>query len=358
MSPLLPRLASLIAAEGPLPVSQFMAACLFDPKHGYYARGARLGADFTTAPEISQMFGELVGLWLAQSWLDLGAPDPFHLIELGPGRGLLMADAWRATASVAGFQAAARLWLVEASLPLRAQQQTRLGSVGALPGFLDRLEQAPIDAPTLLIANEFLDCLPIRQFVRTTDGWRERLVGLDAEGQLAFGLSATPLASDGPIPPPLRNAALGAVAEVRPAAEALMADLGQRLRHRPGHALLIDYGPAQSETGDTLQAIEGGRKVSPLASPGLADLTARVDFATLAAYGRREGLRVAGPSAQGQWLRALGIDVRAARLAASRPQQAGELQAALARLTEPAQMGDMFQVLCCSSPNAPFPAGF
>ena len=303
------------------------------------------------------MFGELIGLWAAQSWIELDRPAPFSLLELGPGRGVLMADAWRATRAAPGFHAATRLLLVEASAPLREVQQHRLARLGASPRFLDRLEQAP-DGPLLLVANEFLDCLPIRQFVRSPSGWRERLIGLDAAGALSFGLAPAPLAEDSIIPPRLRNAATGAVVEVRPAAEALLAELAARLHRHPGRALFIDYGPPTSEVGDTLQAIEAGRKASPLASPGLADLTARVDFESLAEFSKQLNLAVAGPKPQGAWLDALGIRTRAERLATANPGRAAELIDALDRLTAPAQMGELFQALCVSSPGLPIPAGF
>jgi len=352
------RLARLVAAEGPLPISHYMAACLFDPTDGYYARGAGLGRDFTTAPEISQMFGELIGLWAVQSWTELGAPDAVQLLELGPGRGVLMADAWRAAGAVPGFRAAASLRLIEASEPLRREQAGRLRAAGAEPHFLDRLEQAPA-GPLLLIANEFLDCLPIRQFVRARDGWRERLVGLDADaGSLVFGLAAAPLASDSVIPPALRDASEGAVVEIRPGAEALLAELAARLHAFPGRALFIDYGSASPQAADTLQAIAQGAKVHPLQSPGLADLTAWVDFASLAVVGRALRLEVAGPRPQGAWLEALGVRARAARLAAANPARREELNAALDRLTAPDQMGELFQAICFSSPGLPLPAGF
>lgn len=356
-TPLGRRLAAVIAAEGPLPVSHYMAACLFDRHDGYYSRGAGLGADFTTAPEISQMFGELIGLWAAQSWIDLGRPRPFSLIELGPGRGVLMADAWRAAGAVPGFKEATQVLLVEASAPLRQAQADRLAPLGAAPRFLDRLEQAP-ESPFVLVANEFLDCLPIRQFLRTDTGWRERLVGVDATGALAFGLAGVPLSEDSIIPPPLRSAPLGALVEVRPAAEALVAELAIRLHQHPGRALFIDYGPARSEAGDTLQAIEAGRKISPLAAPGLADLSARVDFQSLADLGCSLGLATAGPTGQGAWLQALGIGARAERLAAANPQRTAELSDALDRLTAAEQMGELFQALCFSSPGRSAPAGF
>jgi NADH dehydrogenase [ubiquinone] 1 alpha subcomplex assembly factor 7 len=340
-----------------MPVALFMQVCLFDPRQGYYAQGAGLGRDFTTAPEISQMFGELLGAWCAHAWRDLGSPHPVHWIELGPGRGALIADAWRAAGAAPGFPAAAQLTLVEASAPLRALQGERLAPLGARPGFAARLEDAP-EGPLLLLANEFLDCLPIRQFVRVEDGWRERLVGLDAAGGLAFGLSPTPLRDDAAIPSALRQAPPGSIVETRPAADALLAHLALRLHAHPGRALFIDYGPPASERGDTLQAIALGRKVSPLDCPGAADLTARVDFSTLAHTARALGLDTAGPLPQGAFLHALGVEARAQRLAAANPAAAETIAQALQRLTAPQAMGTLFQVMCVSSPGLPAAAGF
>lgn len=340
-----------------MPVALFMQACLFDPQHGYYARGAGLGRDFTTAPEISQMFGELLGLWCAHAWDALGRPDPVHWIELGPGRGVLLSDAWRGAQAAPAFRDAARLTLIEASMPLQAVQREQLAAAGARPAFATRLEDAP-EGPLLLLANEFLDCLPIRQFVRAEDGWRERLVGLNETGELVFGLSPTPLREEAMIPPALREAPPGAVAEVRPSAESLLAQLAQRLHAHAGRALFIDYGPAASEPGDTLQALLQGRKQHPLAAPGEADLTARVDFAALAEAGRALGMAVAGPVAQGAFLHALGLLTRAGRLAAANPERVAEIAQAVARLAAPDAMGALFQAICFSSPGLPPPAGF
>lgn len=335
-----------------MPVADFMAACLFDPRHGYYARGAGLGRDFTTAPEISQMFGELLGGWLAQEWGAIGAPSPCRLIELGPGRGVLMADAWR----VLGRVPALEPWLVEASAPLREMQATRLAA--AAPRFAARLEEVPA-GPCLLLANEFLDCLPIRQFVRTGEGWRERLVGLAGDGEtLAFGLAPAPLGQPGALPAALRNAPPGALVEICPAAPALLAGLAQRLLAHPGRALFLDYGPAESEPGDTLQALRAGEKLGPLAAPGESDLSARVDFAELKRAGTAFGLQVHGPLPQGLFLERLGLGARAAALAAANPHRAGEFEGQRRRLAAPEEMGALFQAICFSSPNLPTPAGF
>lgn len=358
MSALLHRLRSLIAADGPISIAHYMAACLFDPRDGYYVANPGLGADFTTAPEISQMFGELVGLWAVQSWLELGSPDPCALIELGPGRGVLMADAWRAARSVAPeFARAVFPVLIEASPKLAREQGARLAPLGVKPRWAARLDDA-WRGPMIVLANEFLDCLPIRQFVRTVQGWRERLVGLEGDEALGFVLDAEILRDDALIPPVLFDAAPGAIAEIRPSLEALVDQLAERLRAHPGRALWIDYGSASPTGGDTLQAVQAGRKLSPLAEPGLSDLSAHVDFAALRRLARACGLSVAGPVPQGAWLEALGISTRLEGLTSANPQRAADLAQERRRLTDPEQMGTLFQAICISSPGLPAPAGF
>lgn len=358
MSPLKRRLRALIEADGPLNVAHYMAACLFDPRDGYYATNPGLGADFTTAPEISQMFGELLGLWSVQSWLDIGSPDPCALVELGPGRGALMADAWRAARSVApAFTQAAFPILVEASPKLAAVQGARLAALNMKPRWVSRLEEA-WRGPMILLANEFLDCLPIRQFVRTHEGWRERLIGLDAEEELGFLLSAVPTRDEALIPPNLFDAPLGAIAEYCPSLEGLIDHMHARLRAHPGRVLFIDYGQGLGPGGDSLQAVQAGKKLSPLAEPGLSDLSARVDFLAIRRLARACGLSVFGPISQGTWLEALGIGARQEGLAKANPHRAQELAQERARLTDPGQMGDLFQVICLSSPGLPDPAGF
>lgn len=361
-SPLLPLLTRRIALGGPISIATFMAEALGHPTHGYYITRDPLGAagDFTTAPEISQMFGEMVGVWLADCWLRLGSPNPVTLVELGPGRGTLMADALRATARVPGFHAALRLALVETSPALRARQATSLH--GYDPAWYACLADVPT-GPILLVANEFFDALPIRQFVRGPHGWAERKVGLDATGALAFMLEPAPVAAalhpvftDPRIPP-------GAMAELCPAGIGIAREIGQRLATHPGAALLIDYGYAGPAIGDTLQALRAHQMVPVLDEPGLADLTAHVDFTALAQAARQAGAEAhPGPGRtidQGDWLRAMGIEARAATLSRlATPQQAATIAAALARLTEPGQMGRLFKALALASPGFGLPAGF
>ncbi len=342
------KLVEHIEQSGPMTVAEYMAACLYDPDHGYYATRPSIGgesSDFLTAPEASQMFGELIGLWCAHDWEALGKPA-FNLIELGPGRGVLMQDIWRATQRVDGFQDAASVAFVEMSAPLIAEQSARV------PGaeWVARLEDAPPGA-SLIVANEFLDCLPIRQFVRTEDGWREKLVGLDEANQLIFGLSAVLTAPDS-------DDEIGAVREIAPSMPSLVYEIERRLHAHPGRALFIDYGYVTSEGADTLQALQRHAKVDPLAAPGESDLTAHVHFARLAMLAKDAGLEVHGPAPQGHFLRALGIELRAEALARANPGHSERLQRELNRLTHPDEMGVLFKAICLSSPNLPPPAGF
>jgi NADH dehydrogenase [ubiquinone] 1 alpha subcomplex assembly factor 7 len=352
---LLPRLLAEIAADGPMSVQRFMHACLHDPRDGYYATRPGLGGDFTTAPEISQMFGELIGLWAVQSWMELGEPAAFDLIELGPGRGTLMADAWRAARVAPGFRAAARIVLVETSAPLRRAQAEALAHFGAVATWRETLEDQR-DSPAIVLGNEFLDCLPIRQFVRAGDGFLERLVGADGD-LLRFGLDRTPLPMSA-LPAHLHAAPQGAIVEWAPGLAALIETLAGSLNAKGGRALLIDYGADAASLGDTLQALAGGQMVDPLAAPGEADLTAHVDFVEVARLARAAGLRVEGPAPQGAFLNALGLGLRAQALARKRPDQQDAIGAAYNRLTAPDQMGTLFKAIALSSAYLPPAAGF
>ncbi len=355
-TPLARRLIRRIAATGPISLADYMAACLADPEHGYYTTGDPLGVagDFTTSPEISQMFGELLGLALAQSWLDQGRPDPVCLAELGPGRGTLMADAWRAAGAVPGFHAAARVHLVELPGPLRAAQAERLGT--ARPVWCDHLGDLP-RMPLLLLANEFLDALPIRQFHRSGEGWRELQVGL-RNGALAFGLSeAVPLAA---LAHRLADTGEGDVVETAAPAAAAVARVAERIARHGGAAIFADYGDWRSR-GDTFQAVKGHAPADPLAAPGAADLTAHVDFEalSLAAQAAAPGLAISTMTSQGVVLERLGIAARATALAArlTGPARAAQL-AAHRRLTHPDEMGTLFKMLALSPAGAPPVAGF
>ena len=354
MTPLAGQLGRLIALHGPLSLARFMAEALAHPTAGYYA-AARLGAegDFITAPELSQMFGELIGLALADAWAAMGRPVPVRLVELGPGRGFLMQDLLRAAAALPEFLAALDPHLVETSAGLRAEQARRLARPATWHAHLD---QVP-DGPLLLVANEFFDALPIRQFQRTDTGWRERLIAMADEG-FAFTLSplTLPLVA---LPGHLSAAATGSLVEVSPAREAMMQTLGERILRHGGLALIADYGAPPYGIGDSLQAVSHHRKLPPLEAPGAADLTAQVDFVSLAAAARAAGAVVHGPQEQGAYLGRLGIAERASRLAAkATPAQGRQLDAALHRLTGPEQMGSLFKFLAVQSPGLPVPAGF
>lgn len=346
------RLKALIAAEGPITVADYMSACLHDPRFGYYATHPRLGAegDFITAPLVSQMFGELLGLWAVEIWTRLGRPAPFRLVEIGPGDGTLMNDALRAARLAPEFLAAADLWLVEPSAPLRRVQAERLAD--AAPRWADRLDGVPLDTPIIAIANEVLDCLPARQFVRTAEGWAERRVGL-RNGALAFGLSPVP---GGFFPPTgLQDAPLGVVVEVSPAQAAFGRALGERIAADGGCALLIDYGRDRPEAGDTLQALKSHAKLDPLATPGEADLTVHADFPAVAAAARGAGAAVTRIVSQAALLCALGLDQRAAALAKARPDRADVIARQHARLTSPDQMGTLFKALAIHTPGLSVP---
>ena len=349
MTPLARILADRIREAGPLTVADYMADCLLHPVHGYYTTRDPFGAggDFTTAPEISQMFGELFGLAIAQAWIDRGAPSPFTLAELGPGRGTLMADILRATRGVPGFHAAARLTLVEASPRLRQLQGETLAAFR--PVWADRIEALP-EAPLFLIANEFLDALPIRQFQRGPQGWQERLIGL-RDDALTFGLSA--FLTQVPDTPAFRHAPDPALVEDSLPARLAVAAVSARIARHGGVAYWIDYGGWRSG-GDTLQALRQHKPDDPLAHPGEADLTAHVDFEPLAALAQAFAY-----DTQGAVLSRLGIDARAERLARNLTGAALEShRAAHRRLTDPSEMGSLFKVLAATSAGAPMPPGF
>jgi NADH dehydrogenase [ubiquinone] 1 alpha subcomplex assembly factor 7 len=345
---LLDRLKAQIAQDGPISVPEFFTRCLHDPRDGYYATRPDLGAggDFVTAPLVSQMFGELIGLWAVETWTRMGRPSPFHLVEMGPGDGTLMSDLLRAGRLEPAFLAAAQIWMVEVSAPLRAQQAERLGQG---PRWVERLDEVPAGAPMILVANEVLDCLPARQFVRTETSWAERVIGLGDDGALAFGLrslgkSALPLDGGGRFP-------AGAILESSPAQAALASDIAHRLVTHGGAALLIDYGRDAAEAGDTLQAIQAHQKVDPLKTAGLADLTVWADFPSVVAAAREAGAKAGPMLSQAEFLRALGIAERAHALSAARPDRADQVARQLDRLINPAQMGALFKVACLCAPD-------
>jgi NADH dehydrogenase [ubiquinone] 1 alpha subcomplex assembly factor 7 len=353
------KIARRIRAEGPLSVAAFMAMALHDPRNGYYTRRDTIGAqgDFITAPEISQIFGELIGIWCISLWRELDRPDPFVLAELGPGRGVLMADLLRAAASAPDFRRALRLHLVEASAALRSEQDMRLAEFR--PVWVSRIEELP-DGPMLLVANEFLDALPIRQFVRRAVDWSERMVTLDGENHFVFvDEPPNPVATALVTAPHRTSAQLGSVIEICPAALALAAGLGARFERERGAALFIDYGYFPSAPGATLRALRRHRSIPVLTAPGTADLSAHVDFAAFAAAARAGGADICGPEPQGRYLTALGARVRLAALCANAtPTRRQALERGVERLLDPGEMGTLFKAMALLSPGLPAPAGF
>ena len=352
-------LRALIGAEGPQPVARVMAAALAHPVHGYYMNRDPFGVagDFVTAPEISQMFGELIGLWCVATYQQMGAPARLHLIELGPGRGTLMADALRATDRFAAFRAALDIHLVETSPVLRQRQRTTLGDQCVT--WHERLDDVPAGF-AIILANEFFDALPLCQLIATGPGWRERYVTFGNDGTNFHFVEAghTPQTLPAWLPS-VSQVPSGTIAEISPVREAIAATIGARLARFGGAALIIDYGHAKSAPGDTLQAVRTHRVVPVLASLGDADLTAHVDFAALARAAQAHGARAWGPLGQGRFLTTLGIEARAARLAAhATPDQTSAIDAALHRLTAADAMGDLFKVLALTPATAPTPAGF
>jgi NADH dehydrogenase [ubiquinone] 1 alpha subcomplex assembly factor 7 len=344
-----------ISNDGPMPLSTYMTLCLSHPQFGYYRTRDPLGrgGDFTTAPEISQMFGEMIGAFVAGCWQTLGRPRIFDLVELGPGRGTLMADMLRVASGFHGFDEGLRPILIETSEPLiAAQRQTLAGQHPEWRGSIDDIDE---DGPPLVvIANEFFDALPIRQVQRTATGWHERVVGL-RDGRRVFGLAPDPL-PDNAIPQTLRASQEGAIWEIGSAACNAARTLAARLAGRAGVALIIDYGHAETTTGDTFQAVAHHDYVDPLQSPGDADLTAHVDFAALAGAAAEGGAIVREPVTQAQFLAAMGIISRARALGAANPQLAESITADLKRLTGRDGMGTLFRVLCLSSGGlAPYP---
>ncbi|MFC3703419.1 class I SAM-dependent methyltransferase [Devosia honganensis] len=343
-----------IRTSGPISVATYMGLCLTHPSKGYYRAADPLGAngDFITAPEISQMFGELIGFFLVNLWQQMNEPKAFTLLELGPGRGTLMADLLRAATRAPGFRDAMRLALFETSPPLMAEQKRNLAAYG--PKWLENFD-AFEDGPVLIVANEFFDALPIRQFIRKADGWHERQIGL-VDGKRSFGLSPTAI-PPGSMPDAVADAPTDTMLEVCFAGAEVMSRLAAIVARQGGAILALDYGYAATRTGDTLQGVRRHAFADVLEAPGETDLSAHVDFGALANVARAAGLAVEPLATQGQFLTRLGIGERAAALARANPGSAEEVRAAHDRLVGQEQMGELFKAFCAHSPGLA-PAGF
>jgi SAM-dependent MidA family methyltransferase len=347
MTPLEAELRRIIVIDGPVSVDRYMELCLSHPQHGYYVTRDPFGArgDFVTAPEVSQMFGELISAWAATVWRQMGSPARVRLIELGPGRGTLMADALRATRALPEFHAALSVHLVEISPVLRTLQEKTLASAGVAIEWHRDVEEIA-DGSTIAIANEFVDALPISQFIKDRDGWHVRMVGI-ADDKLAFVAAPDPML--GPVSE-TDATPVGMILERR--YDRPVSLLARRIARQGGATLIMDYGHAESGFGDTLQAVRGHKFTDPLENPGEADLTAQVDFAAIAGWAQRQGAATQGPLTQGEFLRRLGIEARVARLKTNAtPQQAADIDTALARLTASDQMGELFKVLAITDPK-------
>jgi NADH dehydrogenase [ubiquinone] 1 alpha subcomplex assembly factor 7 len=349
----------LIAAAGPMPVAQYVSLCLTHPVHGYYVTRDPFGAkgDFTTAPEVSQMFGELLGLWAAMVWRIMGSPEDVRLIELGPGRGTMMRDALRAMTVTPDFRKAIVVHLVEISPKLEKTQRDTLGKSGAVIHWHRTLSEIPA-GPAIILANEFIDALPVHQMVKQAEGWHERVVALNAAGNLVFGLTPHPVPHfERVLPKRVRDAPIGSIYEWRSDNDAF--EIGRRVRDN-GAALIVDYGHSQSAIGDTLQAVGQHAYTDALGDPGSVDITAHVDFEAVGMAAESMGAAQHGPIEQGDLLLRLGIEARANALkAAALPEKKAEIDAAVTRLTQGGQtgMGRLFKAMALADPKlGPLPA--
>jgi NADH dehydrogenase [ubiquinone] 1 alpha subcomplex assembly factor 7 len=361
IAPLEAEIRRRIAVGGPMPVAHYMELCLTDPERGYYARRDPFGVagDFTTSPEISQMFGELIGLWAAATWRAMGSPGALNLVELGPGRGTMMVDVLRAARVMPDFRAAIGVHLIEISPALERLQRRGLSGADVPVSWHRSIEQVP-EGPLIVLANEFFDALPIRQAVMCADGWHERVIKIGEDDKLHFSIDRDPIPLfDKLLPSALRAAKIGEIFEWR--ADNIALEIGRRVVRSGGAALIIDYGHGESAIGDTLQAVGGHEFAEPLLAPGLVDLTAHVDFQALAQAAEGMGARLHGPLPQGEFLRRLGIEERAAALkAAAPPDYAGTIDAALARLTSEDRtgMGRLFKAIAVANPKLDLLPGF
>ena len=367
MNPLEKRIISRIRAEGPMSVAEYMGICLLDPKDGYYPTRDPLGSDgdFITAPEISQMFGEVIGLWAIQSWTDMGKPESINLVELGPGRGIMMSDILRAARLAPDFLKALNVYLIDASAALEAVQAKTLAKSPVPVSWVGNLSEVP-NGPTIIIGNEYLDCLPIRQFIQKdhfakAKGWHERLVTIDPDmDKLIFGIDPEAISeiTQTTLPSAHETARNDDLIETCPATYQLLDQLAERFKSDLGSALFIDYGPETTEFGDTFQALKRHEKVGVFSDPGNTDLTARVDFRTLNELAQSVGLKSTNCVTQREFLSKLGLEMRAVALARSKPDSKDKIARQLERLSGEDQMGELFKAISFQSANLPMPLGF
>jgi NADH dehydrogenase [ubiquinone] 1 alpha subcomplex assembly factor 7 len=354
MGPLETEIRRRIALAGPMPVRQFMTLCLSHPSHGYYMTRDPLGrdGDFVTAPEVSQMFGELIGLWAASVWQLMGEPENLRLVELGPGRGTMMLDMLRTARVVPAFRSALVAHLVEISPALQRRQVRTLHDIDVTVHWHQSFADVPPGA-VIVVANEFFDALPVHQAVKQINGWYERVVEINADGDIVFGIAGEPIPLfEQLLPPQLHDAPIGSLYEWR--SDPVPLEIARRLVGDSGAALVIDYGHLASAAGETLQAMSGHAYANPLHTPGEIDLTAHVDFQALAYAFESMGARVYGPIPQAEFLRRLGIEKRAGALKAhATPEKADEVDAAVTRLTAEgrAGMGRLFKVIGFGDPK-------
>lgn len=352
-SPLEKEIRRLIAVSGPMPVARYMSLCLTHPQYGYYITRDPFGAggDFTTAPEVSQIFGELIGLWALSVWRMLGEPESIKLVELGPGRGTMMRDALRAAKVLPKFRQALSVHMVEISPTLEQAQRSTLSDTEVPLSWHRHLLDVP-EGPCIILGNEYLDALPVHQVVKQNDGWHERVIGLNANGDFALGLAPDPLPQfDRFLPKKIKEAPVGSIFEWRNDIDAF--DIARRVREN-GAALFIDYGHVESDIGETLQSVNEHAFADPLSAPGLADITAHVDFFIFGQAAESIGAAVQGPVTQAKFLRELGIDARAEALRRNATaEQAAAITSAVARLTESGRtgMGDLFKVIAICDPK-------
>lgn len=364
ITPLEARLMELIRDHGPIQVGEFMTDALVHPQHGYYCTQTALGSkgDFTTSPEISQIFGELIGSWLVHAWEEIGSPTNFNLVELGPGRGTLMSDILRVAKVRPKFLSGVHVYMIEASGRMRYTQKRLLADRGVTITWADRLEDVP-PGPMLLVANEYFDCLPIRQFVRLAEDsqrpWRERLVGIsdDEEPRLKFVLSEQPYADMPGMP---QGAQADSVFETCAPAGEIIAEIARRYEEHKGRALIIDYGHGRSGYGDTLQAMKDHQYWPVLDEPGEVDVTAHVDFAALARRARMAEIRADGPIRQADFLERLGLKVRleAIEIGITDEEKRETIRKGALRLVDRQAMGELFKVLALSPAGSTAPPGF